>query len=240
MEVRRRSPETHPTRGMLETRAPPRPAVAAPTIGSTRPSRRSPAHDPRRRRGRLRDQPPGGRDRRARRRRRRHPRRAGPHDPVRHRHPPRHRREHRQRHRHQLRRGRRLRAGPHDRPARSACSSSSPPPPGPCWAPCSRPSSRRPSCTSCWGSCSCSRRRSRSCAWARTSRPITTATPLAARLRLAGSYPDPALGREVAYAAQRIPLGFALMLGAGSCPGCWGSGQGRSRCSRWTVRCASR
>ena len=49
---------------------------------------------------------------------------------------------------------------------------------------------------------------------------------LGARLGLASSYPDARLGREVAYAAQRIPLGFALMWGAGVVSGLLGIGSG--------------
>ena len=43
----------------------------------------------------------------------------------------------------------------------------------------------------------------------------TVASPLATRLRLAGSYPDSRLGRDVPYVAIRIPLGFVMMAGAG-------------------------
>ena len=49
---------------------------------------------------------------------------------------------------------------------------------------------------------------------------------LAARLRLASSYPDAREGREVRYAAQRVPLGFVLMLGAGLVSGLLGIGSG--------------
>ena len=49
---------------------------------------------------------------------------------------------------------------------------------------------------------------------------------LAARLRLASSYPDARAGREVRYAAQHVPLGFLLMLGAGLVSGLLGIGSG--------------
>ena len=49
---------------------------------------------------------------------------------------------------------------------------------------------------------------------------------LAARLRLASSYPDARLGREVSYAARRVPLGFVLMWGAGLVSGLLGIGSG--------------
>jgi len=51
-------------------------------------------------------------------------------------------------------------------------------------------------------------------------------SPLAGRLRLAGSYPDAKLGRDVPYAAQRVPLGFAMMAGAGLVSGLLGIGSG--------------
>ncbi len=56
--------------------------------------------------------------------------------------------------------------------------------------------------------------------------PDTEVTPLAARFRLVGSYPDARLGREVPYAAQRVPLGFAMMAGAGVVSGLLGIGSG--------------
>lgn len=56
--------------------------------------------------------------------------------------------------------------------------------------------------------------------------PIADPPPLAARLRLVGAYPDARLGREVPYAAQRVPLGFALMAGAGVVSGLLGIGSG--------------
>jgi uncharacterized membrane protein YfcA len=56
--------------------------------------------------------------------------------------------------------------------------------------------------------------------------PDTAVSPLAARLRLAGSYPDARLGIEVPYVAQRIPLGFVLMAGAGVVSGLLGIGSG--------------
>lgn len=48
----------------------------------------------------------------------------------------------------------------------------------------------------------------------------------AVRLRLSGSYPDVQLGREVQYAAQRVPLGFVLMGFAGLVSGLLGIGSG--------------
>jgi uncharacterized membrane protein YfcA len=52
------------------------------------------------------------------------------------------------------------------------------------------------------------------------------ASPLALRLRLFGSYPDRNEGRTVAYAARRIPVGFALMGFAGLVSGLLGIGSG--------------
>lgn len=49
---------------------------------------------------------------------------------------------------------------------------------------------------------------------------------LAVRLRLAGSYPDRALGREVSYVVNGVPLGFALMFVAGVVSGLLGIGSG--------------
>jgi hypothetical protein len=54
----------------------------------------------------------------------------------------------------------------------------------------------------------------------------TVASPLATRLRLAGSYPDSRLGRDVPYVAMRIPLGFVMMAGAGVVSGLLGIGSG--------------
>ncbi len=56
--------------------------------------------------------------------------------------------------------------------------------------------------------------------------PETAASPAATRLRLVGSYPDARLGREVPYVAQRVPLGFVMMLGAGVVSGLLGIGSG--------------
>ncbi len=56
--------------------------------------------------------------------------------------------------------------------------------------------------------------------------PADTPSPLAARLRLASSYPDRRLGREIPYSARRIPLGFALMWIAGVVSGLLGIGSG--------------
>jgi uncharacterized membrane protein YfcA len=56
--------------------------------------------------------------------------------------------------------------------------------------------------------------------------PEVEPSGLAARLHLASSYPDPRLGREVPYAARRVPLGFVLMGGAGVVSGLLGIGSG--------------
>ena len=57
--------------------------------------------------------------------------------------------------------------------------------------------------------------------------PPSSATPtLTARLGLVGSYPDARLGHDVAYAAQRVPIGFVLMAGAGVVSGLLGIGSG--------------
>ncbi len=56
--------------------------------------------------------------------------------------------------------------------------------------------------------------------------PDADVAGLAARLRLSGSYPDGKLGREVHYAAQRVPLGFVLMGFAGLVSGLLGIGSG--------------
>jgi uncharacterized protein len=48
----------------------------------------------------------------------------------------------------------------------------------------------------------------------------------AGRLRLAGRFYDPALGRERRYAPQRPALGFGLMVGAGTVSGLLGIGSG--------------
>ena len=56
--------------------------------------------------------------------------------------------------------------------------------------------------------------------------PIAEPSALAARFGLVGSYPDRRLGRDVAYAAQRVPLGFALMGFAGLVSGLLGIGSG--------------
>lgn len=55
--------------------------------------------------------------------------------------------------------------------------------------------------------------------------PDATPSWIAARMRLSGSYPDRRLG-ETPYAAQRIPLGFALMGVAGVVSGLLGIGSG--------------
>ena len=56
--------------------------------------------------------------------------------------------------------------------------------------------------------------------------PEVEPSGLAARLRLASSYPDARRGREVSYAARRVPLGFVLMWGAGLVSGLLGIGSG--------------
>jgi hypothetical protein len=56
--------------------------------------------------------------------------------------------------------------------------------------------------------------------------PAFVTTPLAERLRLVGSYPDPQLGHDVRYAARRVPLGFAMMAVAGVISGLLGIGSG--------------
>jgi len=54
----------------------------------------------------------------------------------------------------------------------------------------------------------------------------TQVSPIARRFRLMGSYPDAQLGAEVPYAAQRVPLGFVMMAGAGLVSGLLGIGSG--------------
>lgn len=56
--------------------------------------------------------------------------------------------------------------------------------------------------------------------------PETRVSPLTNRLRLVSSYPDPRLGVDVPYAAQRVPLGFVMMAGAGLVSGLLGIGSG--------------
>lgn len=56
--------------------------------------------------------------------------------------------------------------------------------------------------------------------------PSLEVSRLARKLGLTSSYPDALLGREVAYTAQRIPLGFVLMAGAGVVSGLLGIGSG--------------
>jgi uncharacterized protein len=56
--------------------------------------------------------------------------------------------------------------------------------------------------------------------------PVVEPSALAVRLGLVGSYPDRQLGRDVRYAAQRVPLGFVLMGVAGLVSGLLGIGSG--------------
>ncbi len=56
--------------------------------------------------------------------------------------------------------------------------------------------------------------------------PSVEPSGAALRLRLIGSYPDEKLGREVHYAARRVPLGFVLMGLAGLVSGLLGIGSG--------------
>ncbi len=55
---------------------------------------------------------------------------------------------------------------------------------------------------------------------------VTLVSPVAERFRLVGSYPDAKLGMDVSYAAQRVPLGFVMMAGAGLVSGLLGIGSG--------------
>ncbi|HEX8939369.1 MAG TPA: sulfite exporter TauE/SafE family protein [Candidatus Limnocylindrales bacterium] len=56
--------------------------------------------------------------------------------------------------------------------------------------------------------------------------PVGARSDLAVRLGLASTYPDARLGREVAYEARRVPLGFVLMALAGVVSGLLGIGSG--------------
>jgi uncharacterized protein len=56
--------------------------------------------------------------------------------------------------------------------------------------------------------------------------PEVVPSRAAASLRLASSYPDQRLGREVPYAARRVGLGFVMMLAAGFLSGLLGIGSG--------------
>jgi uncharacterized membrane protein YfcA len=56
--------------------------------------------------------------------------------------------------------------------------------------------------------------------------PAEEPSRLARALRLSSSYPDRMLGREVAYTARRIPLGFVMMWLAGVVSGLLGIGSG--------------
>lgn len=55
---------------------------------------------------------------------------------------------------------------------------------------------------------------------------LTDEQSLATKLRLHSSYPDRALGKEVAYQVSRVPLGMALMYGAGLISALLGIGSG--------------
>jgi len=66
---------------------------------------------------------------------------------------------------------------------------------------------------------------------ARRSDPIDASAPVrtgswAEKLNLDSSYPDRALGRDVAYRVQRVPMGMALMYGAGLVSALLGIGSG--------------
>ena len=56
--------------------------------------------------------------------------------------------------------------------------------------------------------------------------PDTHVSAAARRFRLSSSYPDARLGIDVAYTAQRVPLGFVMMMGAGLVSGLLGIGSG--------------
>ncbi len=56
--------------------------------------------------------------------------------------------------------------------------------------------------------------------------PEVAPSRIAAAMRLTSSYPDRRLGREVPYAARRVPLGFGLMWIAGLISGLLGIGSG--------------
>jgi len=56
--------------------------------------------------------------------------------------------------------------------------------------------------------------------------PAAEPDGIAARLRLSGTYPDRHLGREIPYAARRVPAGFLLMWLAGAVSGLLGIGSG--------------
>jgi uncharacterized membrane protein YfcA len=56
--------------------------------------------------------------------------------------------------------------------------------------------------------------------------PDAAPSGLARRLKLASTYPDRRLGREVPYSARRVPLGFAFMWIAGVVSGLLGIGSG--------------
>lgn len=63
-------------------------------------------------------------------------------------------------------------------------------------------------------------------ALAATADDTARARPWGASLQLDSSYPDRALGRDVAYRVQRIPLGLSLMYGAGLISALLGIGSG--------------
>jgi uncharacterized membrane protein YfcA len=56
--------------------------------------------------------------------------------------------------------------------------------------------------------------------------PVHAGDRWAGRLKLNSSYPDSALGKEVAYSVTGVPFGFSLMFGAGIISGLLGIGSG--------------
>jgi uncharacterized protein len=70
------------------------------------------------------------------------------------------------------------------------------------------------------------KKRGRSATMAEASVGVSTESASGGRLRLAGRFYDPALGRERRYAPQRPALGFGLMIGAGTVSGLLGIGSG--------------
>jgi uncharacterized membrane protein YfcA len=70
------------------------------------------------------------------------------------------------------------------------------------------------------------KKRGRSATLAESPAVVSTESASGGRLRLAGRFYDPALGRERRYAPQRPALGFGLMIGAGTVSGLLGIGSG--------------